>query len=192
MSPCAYDTSNITSTKNSGPYFVSDGHTFYHNRAYISLQTAYAKNKCSFVGSQYPATYLTLMSSELYTIGGYHHGFRDIGYNVNFANFESVPANAYYQTCNSEVSASYCTYIGTRYRYGTDFINGMSTIDFGNVYEHETSNQWIWDEAYAPTLLVPLQMRSLDPAWSTCSWNLVCTSKQKHLLDLGLLIRSRR
>lgn len=174
MSPCAYDTSNITSTRNSGPYIVSGDQTFYRNRAYISLQTAYAKDRCGFIGGQHSGTLLTLMSSEVYSIGGYHHQFQDIGYSVNYADFSSVPADAYYQSCNSESAfATLCSYIGTRYRYGTDFINGMSTIDFGNLYEPDSkSNQWIWDEAYAPTLLVPLQMRQLDSAWSTCSWNL--------------------
>ena len=29
-----------------GPYIVSAGTTFYENRAYISVQTAYASNSC--------------------------------------------------------------------------------------------------------------------------------------------------
>lgn len=102
-------------------------------------------------------------------MGGYHHQFSDIGYSVNYADFETVPAAAYYQGCNSDqAAATFCSYTGTRYRYSTDFIDGINTLDFRNVFQHgEVSNQWIWDEAYAPTLIVPLQMRQLDPAWST-------------------------
>lgn len=43
----------------------------------------------------------------------------------------------------------------------------MNDIDFGVQHQplQSTSNLWIWDEAYAPKLLVPLQIRQLDPAW---------------------------
>lgn len=159
----------MTSTTNAGPFIVSGGNTFYENRAYVSLHTAFAINGCGFVGKRFSETILTIASSDIYTIDGYHHQFQDVGYSVDYANFNTVPADVYYQGCNltnSGASVTYCGYTGTRYRYGTDFINGINTIDFGNLDQPvNTSNQWIWQQAYAPTLLVPLQMRLLDPAW---------------------------
>lgn len=163
MSVCAYAKPNTTSTENSGPYVVSNGQTYYHNRAYISIETAYASNTCGYVGRHHPGTILTLMSSEVYSIGGYHHDFKDVGYQVNFADFTNVPEKAYYMTC--EVNGpTMCTYSGAGYTYGTDFINGIRP-DLGMASWVIESNGWIWDEAYRPTLLVPLQIRELDPAW---------------------------
>ena len=51
--PCYYATGNATSTTNSAPYVVSDGHTFYQNRAYISMQTAYASDRCGIIGEKH-------------------------------------------------------------------------------------------------------------------------------------------
>ena len=136
--------------------------------SFAGLFLVFASDSCGYVGNKHTGTLLTLMSSDVYSIGGYHHQFRDVGYSVNFADFITVPAVAYYASCGSGTVAAptYCAYGGTRYSYGIDFINGMNTIDLGNVNQPGTTrNQWIWDEAYAPTLLVPLQMRELDPAW---------------------------
>ena len=171
-SPCAYATPtgyNATATtQNSGPYIVSGGNTFYKNRAYISLKSIYATDECGYVGKRMPGTILTLQSSDVYSIAGYHHGFGDVGYQVNFADFVSVPASAYYMAVDAGGPAS-LEYTGTRYRVGTDFIDGMSTIDLGVEYAANyglnTSVEWIWDQAYAPTLLAPLQLRTMDRAW---------------------------
>lgn len=164
--PCYYAPLNNTSTANSGPYVVEGGNTFYENRAYISIATAFARDACGFVGGHHGGTIFELKSSDIYSIGGYHHEFEDVGYQVNFNDFTSVPSYAYYMGCDS--GGLYCEYEGSRYSISTDFLNGQSDINLGR-YEDTTSNEWIWDEAYAPTLLLPRQIRSLDPAWFTCS-----------------------
>ena len=167
--PCAYIVPNATSTRNSGPYIVSDDQTFYRNRAYMSLQTVYASNACGLVGDQHNGALLTVKSSDVYSIAGYHHEFEDVGYQVNFADFNTVPAEAYYMACDGG-DAPVCDYTGTRYTFGKDFINGANTVDLrsGDVYGgplDKASNEWIWNGAYAPTLLLPLQIRQLDTAW---------------------------
>lgn len=75
-SPCPYITSNLTTAQNSRPYVVSDGQTFYHDRAYISFQTAIASNSCGYVGSRHPGSILELKSTEVHSIAGYHHEVR--------------------------------------------------------------------------------------------------------------------
>lgn len=167
--PCDYITANVTAAKPSGPYIISAGQTFYHNRVYFSLDTVYASNTCGPVGSTHTNAIISVLSSEVHSVGGYHHGFADIGYQVNFQDFTSVPAYAYYMN-DDIIGPSYGLALTDRYRFGTDFINGISTADFGGAEAGAhgyTGSQvsWIWDEAYAPTLLMPLQIRSLDPAW---------------------------
>lgn len=166
---CDYITSNLTATKNTGPYIVSDGYTLYHNRVYFSLDTVYASNTCGPVGSTHTSAIISLQSSEVYSIGGYHHVFADVGLPVDFQDFVSVPAYAYYNN-DDIVGPSYGLQLTDRYRFGTDFINGISTADFGGAeagaHGYTGSEvSWIWDEAYAPTLLMPWQIRSIDPAW---------------------------
>ena len=65
------------------------------------------------------------MSSEVYSVAGYHHEFNDIGYSMNFADFNTVPAAAYFFGCDGPDYAD-CYYHGSRYTSGIDFINGKS------------------------------------------------------------------
>jgi len=151
----------------SGPYIVSEGSTYYQNRVYLSLDTISASDECGYVGTQHTGAVLTVQSSELHSVAGYHHDFEDIGYKVTFQDFETVPAYAYYVNDNN-VGPSYER--PDRYRFQTDFLNGMSTVDFGGIMAggrgySAMSVSWIWDQAYAPKLLMPLQVRHLDSAW---------------------------
>lgn len=93
--PCYYATGNNTSTVNSGPYAVSDGYTFYQNRAYISVHSVYAKDMCGYVGDQHEDTIVEVKSSDIYSIGGYHHEFADAGYEFNWQDLEQAPEDAY-------------------------------------------------------------------------------------------------
>lgn len=166
--PCNYITSNLTA-KPSGPYIVSEGYTLYHNRVYFSLDTVSAADYCGPVGKTHTDAIISVQSSEVYSVGGYHHAFADIGYKVNWQDFSRVPAYAYYND-DDIVGPTYGRRLEHRYRFGTDFINGISTLDFGGAQAGAVGYtgkevSWIWDEAYAPTVLMPLQIRSLDPAW---------------------------
>jgi len=63
-----------------------------------------------------------------------------------------------------------CSYDGTRYTAGRDFLNGVNTLDFANAEIERTGGNFsaqavIFDEAYAPTLLAPLQLRTLQSVW---------------------------
>jgi len=65
-----------------------------------------------------------------------------------------------------------------QYRYGLDFINGANTIDLGGGYAkvlwNFTAGAYIWDQAYALTLLAPLQLRTLQPDWYDLLWLTCC------------------
>jgi hypothetical protein len=91
--PCSYYPFNFTSTQDTGPYTVFDGNTFYANRAYISLETAYATDSCgNTIGNTYAGTMLTLPSSYIYSI----YSTDDHGLLVNSAtqfNFADLNAN---------------------------------------------------------------------------------------------------
>lgn len=162
--PCAYVITNHTSTTDSGPYIVSGGHTFYKNRAYISIDAVSATNGCSQVGRNHTGSILTLQSSDVYSVMGYHHEFQDIGHRFNFADLTTVPSAAYYASCGGGADCEPPTY-WNRFTYHTDYLNGNQSADFGTMALHSTQQQYIWDQAYFPTLLMPTQIRSLDPAW---------------------------
>lgn len=164
--PCSYAPMNMSSTEDSGPYVVANGTTFYKNRAYISVATAYASNSCGYVGGVHTGELLTLASSKVFTVRGYHYEFLDAAYSFNFADLnDPVPASAYFgldagDACEDDEGASSI--------WGfNDFINGQSA-DQG-----EGPCGTIYDQAYNPVLAVPPELRSIDPAWSTCALNLV-------------------
>ena len=104
FSPCPYATPNATSTRNSGPYIVAGGQTFYRNRAYISMETAYASNKCGLVGSQHSGTILTLKSSDIYSVAGCLHATQDVGYRLNFEDCKCKTAWAVFLVCDLKSS----------------------------------------------------------------------------------------
>jgi len=174
-SPCYYAVGTKT-TENSGPYITSGSYTFYENRAYISISSAYATDRCGYVGEQHSGTIIEVASTDVYSIGGYHHYFADTGYSFNFNDLADPPSSAYYLNCNGGGGMACEPQQGTRYTPGVDFINDVNTVDLGanNFYApNGTVANWIWSSAYAPIILMPTQIRSLDPAWSTC------------ILDLG-------
>ena len=114
---CGYVLPKATFTPESGLHVVSGGQTFYPNKVYISLKTIFASNQCGDVGSRLPGTILTLQSSDIYSIGGYHHEFSDVGYSFDFADLTSVPAPVYFMGCDSGGENS-CIYRGSRVSVG--------------------------------------------------------------------------
>ena len=74
-SPCPYATDHITRLANSGPYVVSNNQTYYRNRVYLSLDEIHATNSCGQVGRHHKNALLTVESSSLFSVGGYHHAF---------------------------------------------------------------------------------------------------------------------
>ena len=73
---------------------VSARSTYYRKKAYISIATAEAVSECgSAIGRKHPGSVLTLASSEIYSLLGYHD---TNGYPFNFADvLPNVPAVAY-------------------------------------------------------------------------------------------------
>ena len=136
------------------------------------MDTAYARDQCGFIGKNHTSTILEIRSDEVFSVGGYHHEFVDAGYSFNFDDLENPagPASyAYYMPC-ADGGGMVCTYIGTAYTAGRDFINGRNDVTFGNDIVGNTP--WIWQQAYAPILLLPTQMKTMDEAWHTCDLNL--------------------
>ena len=166
--PCFYAT-ETEPTSNSGPSMVSDGYTYYHNRAYISMRTAYARNSCGNVGKEHYGTIVEIASTQLYSAGFYHANFRDAGFQFNFDDIEDPPSYSYYMPCDS--GGKICSYHGEKYTSGVDWLNGRNDIDLGGT-SGTPDNQWMWSEAYAPVLLLPTQVRDIDPAWQSCDLNL--------------------
>jgi hypothetical protein len=100
---CPYLRSN-TSTTDSGPYIVSASQTFYENRAYLSLDLAYASDLCGLVGQRHSGHLFTMASSEIYSIPGGQGRDRelvcaDAGIPFNFADLlPNVPQSAWIQS----------------------------------------------------------------------------------------------
>lgn len=157
---CLYATNISTSTVNSGPYAVVNGSTFYQNRAYIQIEEISATNGCNQVGDAHTSEIIELESSAIYSARYYHHEFADNGYPFDFRDLTNVPPEAWFHdvTC---VASDYETAVVNGKTYGWNVVN-ETAFDCATIY----------DPAYRPTLLMPLQVRSLDPAWASCTLDL--------------------
>ncbi|KAK3669992.1 hypothetical protein LTR78_010164 [Recurvomyces mirabilis] len=155
---CEYMSATQSSVPDSGPSVVSNGQTYYENKAYISYQTAYASNSCGRIGNTYAGGVVGLPSSSVYSISGYHGELYDYAYQVNFADFiHPIPASAYY-------AMAQCTDSGN-----------IKSLGYPNMVNNKTLAQicrdpgyLIYDGLFAPELAVPPAFRDLDPAWSNC------------------------
>ncbi|KAK4553309.1 hypothetical protein LTR86_009609 [Recurvomyces mirabilis] len=155
---CEYMSATQSSVPDSGPSVVSNGQTYYENKAYISYQTAYASNSCGRIGNTYAGGVVGLPSSSVYSISGYHGELYDYAYQVNFADFISpIPASAYYAMAQCSDSGN------------------IKSLGSPNMVNNKTLAQicrdpgyLIYDGLFAPELAVPPAFRDLDPAWSNC------------------------
>lgn len=152
--PCQYVATGHPSTTDSGPSTVVNGTTLYSNRAYISYDTLYATNSCGRVGGTYADGLVTVASSDVYSVSGYHFFLTHAAYSFNFADLDSpVPASAYLAQAN-------CDNSGSPLGDG-DMLNGAPGGELGFCAT-------IIDQEFKPWLAVPPQMRALDPQWE--SW----------------------
>ncbi|KAK5696109.1 hypothetical protein LTR97_008529 [Elasticomyces elasticus] len=160
---CPYFVGNI-STANSGPYIVSAGTTFYENRAYISVQTAYASNSCGYIGGRHAGSMVTVASSQVFSMNRVHGDCADQGNSFNFADLEpNLPMSAFNTAVNQNACRKLPQFAGRYPDYDKgDWVNGRA------IGYSEPCNTII-DWAYFPTLVVPTQIRNLDPAWATCA-----------------------
>lgn len=145
-----------------GPYIVSQGTTFHENRAYISLQTVYASNSCGTVGRPHAGSILTLASSQIYSVRRLHYQCADYGYSFNFGDLEpNLPFSAF----NVEEESPGC--------YPPENLPYPNWMDFdwvnGEQLQYTQPCGTIIDWAYFPTLVVPTEIRTLDPAWASCA-----------------------
>ncbi|KAK3629541.1 hypothetical protein LTR56_017970 [Elasticomyces elasticus] len=160
---CPYFVGN-TSTADSGPYIVSAGTTFYENRAYISVQTAYASNSCGYIGGRHAGSMVTVASSQVFSMNRVHGDCADQGNSFNFADLEpNLPMSAFNTAVNQNACRKLPQFAGKYPDYDKgDWVNGRA------IGYSEPCNTII-DWAYFPTLVVPTQIRDLDPAWATCA-----------------------
>ncbi|KAK5688905.1 hypothetical protein LTS10_000884 [Elasticomyces elasticus] len=157
---CEYALDNVTSTKNSGPYTVAKGTTFYKNRAYFSYVGASASNACGQVGKIHQSGIVAVPSSDVYSVSGYHYDWEAAAHSFNFADLNSpVPASAFLMQlwCDRGTTDNESLY---DYR-----VNGVGAIA-GPC--RLLPNYVIYDESYNPRIALPPQFRALDPAWSEC------------------------
>lgn len=147
--PCQYISTQRTRTTDSGPSTVVNGTTLYSNRAYISYDTLYATNSCGRVGGTYSNGLVTVASSDVYSVSGYHFVITHAAYPFNFADLAGpVPASAY-------LAQASCYDSGSPLGDG-DALNGLYAGHLGFC-------STIIDEAFRPRLAVPPQMRHIDP-----------------------------
>ncbi|KAK3677508.1 hypothetical protein LTR78_002358 [Recurvomyces mirabilis] len=161
---CPYLLGNATKTTDSGPFTVSAGTTLYQNRAYISLQTAYAMNSCGYVGGKHTGALLTLASTQVYSIGNELGACVDDGHLFNFADLlPNLPQSAFSAVLfGGGDSCAHPNGVPWPDSFNGDFMNGVPL-------EGDPCYDTIADYAYRPTLVVPTQIRQLDPAWATCA-----------------------
>ncbi|KAK4948991.1 hypothetical protein LTR10_012364 [Elasticomyces elasticus] len=146
-----------------GPYVVTNGTTFYEDKAYISYQTAYAINTCGRLGNVYTAGVVPVASSNIYSMELRDYFLYNYANQFNFADLNHpVPASAYLGMPNCKESDP--SLIGQLAR--PNMLNGQ--LYAGTCPDVPDSNHIIWDELYQPVLAVPPEMRALDPAWSNC------------------------
>ncbi|TKA61511.1 hypothetical protein B0A55_11787 [Friedmanniomyces simplex] len=146
-----------------GPSIVSGASTYYANRVYISIETAYAYNKCGPVGGNHTGTLLTLESSGVYSVCNGFNSYTDCATQFNFGDLNKpVPPQAYscMQACRYLDNPLGSLGVFT----GGDYVNGM-------YYSNACGP--IINSLYAPMLAVRPQVRTLDPAWATCSFDLL-------------------
>ncbi|KAK4888246.1 hypothetical protein LTR27_012826 [Elasticomyces elasticus] len=157
---CEYALDNVTSTKNSGPYTVSEGTTLYKNRAYFSYVGASARNSCGQVGKVHRSGIVAVPSSDVYSVSGYHYDWEAAAHSFNFADLNPpVPASAFLMQlwCDRGTTDNESLY---HYR-----VNGVGALA-GPC--RLLPNYVIYDESYNPRIALPPQFRALDPAWSEC------------------------
>ncbi|EME82573.1 uncharacterized protein MYCFIDRAFT_174134 [Pseudocercospora fijiensis CIRAD86] len=164
---------NITrwsNTTNSGEYITLDGNTLYKNKAYISMETAYALDECNNrIGGGYQGRILTMASTSIYSLCDYARAFppQYNAYPVNFQDFEGpIPHSAW--EC-----MPYCNMMPLYARVPQNtatYINGIDIQDMG--YRAWCSPDLVFSEGFLPVLAVPPQIRDLDPAWKTCALDL--------------------
>jgi hypothetical protein len=147
--PCQYISTQLTSTTDSGPSTVVNGTTLFSNRAYISYDTLYATNSCGRVGGTYSNGLVTVASSDVYSVSGYHFMTNHAAYSFNFADLAGpVPASAY--LCQATCGDS-----GSPLGDG-DVLNGLYAGRLGFC-------STMIDDTFRPRLAVPPQMRHIDP-----------------------------
>ncbi|TKA23890.1 hypothetical protein B0A54_17937, partial [Friedmanniomyces endolithicus] len=137
---------------------VSNGYTYYRNKAYLSYETAYASNLCGLVGSTHAGSILPVASSNLYSVSGYQYELYNYAYSVNFADFDDpIPASAYFNMLHCAASGN-LDVLGPPNKVNGDRVVGLCG-DPGYL---------IYDPLYAPTFAVPPEFRVLGPAWDEC------------------------
>ncbi|KAK0260045.1 hypothetical protein B0A54_09532 [Friedmanniomyces endolithicus] len=118
---------------------VLNGTTLYSPSVYISFKTAYATNSCHRVGRAHTGTMLALRPQDVST----------------------------------QIHVGGPVYQSGANRYGAMNYADLTGLPPANVYESQPSCLMfgcatIYPSSYFPTLVVPFQMRSLDPAWEEC------------------------
>ncbi|KAK3641251.1 hypothetical protein LTR56_011491 [Elasticomyces elasticus] len=158
---CSYLPYNgSTTTTDSGPYVVSEGRTFYANRAYMSINKIYAANGCSMVSQVHSQVLITAASSQIYSILFDHYGPNGLGISFNFDDLNyPIPPAVYFENCygsggGCDREAHFCD---------GDTINNVT---YGGPCDI------VVDGAYKPNVVIPQQVQTLDPAWASCAYDL--------------------
>ncbi|KAK0973813.1 hypothetical protein LTS01_014448 [Friedmanniomyces endolithicus] len=159
MAPCPYYQFNATSTQDSGPYVVTNGNTFYENKAYLSYADVYATNGCGTVGKAYSGGVIPVASSNIYSMSGYHYELFNYAWQMNFADLnDPIPFSAYDCMYNCAESGNVASELVDNLLNGQPVEDGLCA----------DPKYIMWDPEYAPQLAVPPELKALDPEWAGC------------------------
>ena len=118
---------------------VLNSTTLYSPTVYISLQSVHAQNSCSHVGGTHTGTMIAINARDVSTL--VHFGGAVLQSGAN--------------------------------QYGPLNYADLTGIPRASVYEHQESCLFgcatIYPTPWSPTLVVPTQLRSIDPAWRSCA-----------------------
>ncbi|KAI9710243.1 MAG: hypothetical protein M1820_002736 [Bogoriella megaspora] len=150
-------------TNGSGPSMISDGFTFDLNSAYISMDEVYAEDNCGYpVGSTYSGSILALPSDQ---VSSGRFTMATTYANGAMLDYWAYPFN--YADLNYPIPWS--AYAGQSSCYNPFTLSQYTTLSWPKAVQDFPFCNTIVDASYRPRLVVPPQVRAMDPAWSRCA-----------------------
>lgn len=122
---------------------ILDGTTLYSPTVYISLETVHAQNSCSQVGKTHAGTMIAMKPEDVST--QVHFGGQVLQSGAN--------------------------------HYGRLVYADLTGLPPASVYEQQETCEMfgcptIYPSTWDPTLVVPTELRTIDPAWQSCAVDL--------------------
>ncbi|KAF2089587.1 hypothetical protein K490DRAFT_63724 [Saccharata proteae CBS 121410] len=142
------------------PHTVFEGQTLYEGNVYMSFSSVWAIDKCLHVvnsTSGYTNVILPVPSTDVYSVrsGWQNPGTVFAGYSFDFDDLATVQSSAWYSAIQGNDP------------WGSYTVNSRAAVN-GKTMDYGDRSSTILQEAYAPLLMMPPQIRDLDPGWADC------------------------